>query len=111
MTRPSGETVHFSASQGSGWSVVRLIRTSGACTSRVTASTGACCAFGPRRLKVAGSDRSDAVSVPPRTDPLAAAGDDEDGGAPPPVHAAAQSSTQTAIAGRMCRATLDLIGQ
>src|SRR5215471_4483059 len=108
MTRPSGETVHFSASQGSGSSVVRSRRTSDACTSRVTASTAACWALGPRRLNVWGSDRSEAVSVPPRAGAVAAV--EEDAGAPR-LHAMAHSSAQTGIASRTYRTTLDLIGQ
>src|SRR5262245_19475538 len=111
MTRPSSDTVHFSASHGSGCCVVRLRRTSGAWVRRVTASTAACWALGPRRLNEWGSVRDEAISDPPWAGAVFVA--DEDGGAPL-LHAMASNSTaaRAARAGlRRCRATLDLIGQ
>src|SRR5262249_16709337 len=107
-TRPSAETVHFSASHGSGCSVTRLRRTSGACASRVTRSTAACCALGASRLNVGGSERSDAVRIPPRTGPLTL--DEEEGGAPR-LHEIARISAPARAGYRICRATVDVIGQ
>jgi hypothetical protein len=112
MTRPSAETDHFSASQGSGWSVVRFRRTSGACIRRVSASTAACCALGARRLNVGGSERRDAVSDPPRTGPAGVADvDDADDEGCSRLHAMAATSDAATRKGRSGRAILDLTGQ
>src|SRR5947208_19183 len=84
---------------------------SDACSKRVTASTGACCALGPRRLKVDGSERSDAVSEPPRAAPDAAAAVALDGAGTDVLHANAVSSAQAITELQNCRATLEPTGQ
>src|SRR5207248_5028884 len=94
---------------GSGWSVTRLMRTRGACASRVTASVAACCALGAIRLKVAGSDRREAVRDPPRTGPAGDAVVEPDGGGA--LHAAASTRTPIVAVLRRCRATLEPTGQ
>src|SRR3954452_7580982 len=108
MVRPSGETVHFSASHGSGSPETRLMRTSVAWVRRATASTAACAALGANRVKVLGSLRSDATSVPPRTGPVPA---DFSGVGAVPEHAASTAAARIPANWRMYRPSLDLTGQ
>ena len=63
-TSPSGDVVHDSASQGSTSCVARLTRTSLPCVSSETSSTAK--SRETRRLNDRGSERTEAVSVPPR---------------------------------------------
>src|SRR6266545_7686493 len=105
--RPSGDTDQRSASHGSGSPVTRLIRTSGACTSMLTASTGAWFPLGANRLNFAGSLRMDAVRAPPRAEPVETGA----AGSLPRLQAPANRIAAMVSAQRECRATLELTGQ